>query len=68
VEDGVTFAGGSLLVSPSGEVLARAPDSGDCLLHAELTGSELTKARTPFSHLRDEDPALVARELQRLGW
>jgi predicted amidohydrolase len=67
VEGGVTFAGGSMLVAPTGQVLAQAPPLGDTVLHAELTAHELERARTPFAHARDEDPALVARELKRLG-
>lgn len=66
VEGAVTFTGGSLIVGPDGEVLDRAsPDSESLLLH-ELSLDEVARARRPYSHLRDEDPSLVHRELGRL--
>ena len=67
VEGGVTFAGGSLVVGPSGEVLARAGSARPETLHATLDPDVLAGARRPGFHGRDDDPALVARELGRLG-
>jgi len=66
VEGGVTFAGGSLLVAPDGEVVVRA-GSHEHLLEAVLDPAELTRARRPAYHRRDDRPALIASELQRLG-
>jgi predicted amidohydrolase len=66
VEAGLTFAGGSLVVSPGGDVLERAGDEGDALLLAELSLDTVERARRPYAHLRDEDLALVKRELNRL--
>lgn len=66
VEGGVTFAGGSFAVDPAGEVVARAPaDEEKCLL-VDLDLAEVARARRGYSHLRDEDPALLLRELERL--
>jgi NAD+ synthase (glutamine-hydrolysing) len=64
VEGGVTFAGGSLVVGPDGAVLERAGES-ECVIAAELTHSELQRARRPYAHARDDDPHLVVRELRR---
>jgi predicted amidohydrolase len=64
-EGGVSFAGGSLVVAPTGEVLARAGDAGEVTLAVELSRAELARARRPYAHARDDDPALVLRELAR---
>jgi predicted amidohydrolase len=64
-EGGVTFAGGSIIVGPKGTVLARAGDSGEETLTAELTEAMFRAARQPYAHSRDDDPGLVIRELQR---
>ena len=66
VEGAVTFAGGSLIVSPTGDVLARAPALEPALLRATLDPAVLAQARRPYFHGRDDDPRLVARELSRL--
>ena len=65
VEGGATFAGGSLIVGPGGEVLARAPEAVEALISAELSLSELARSRRPYAHIRDEDPAWTAAELAR---
>lgn len=64
-EDGATFAGGSLLVDPEGSVVARAPEGEEAVLTATLRRDAVTAARTPYQHLRDEDPAWVLRALER---
>lgn len=64
-EDGFIFAGGSVIVGPSGEPLAAAEDD-ETLLTAELSLDEVERARRPYAHARDEDPHLVLRELARL--
>lgn len=65
-EDGLTFAGGSMVVAPDGRIAARAPEVREATLRFTLTRAALREARNPFSHLRDEDPALVVRELRRI--
>jgi predicted amidohydrolase len=65
VEGGVTFAGGSLIVGPDGAVLDHADDRSECVLHAPLRRDVLAAARRPYAHSRDDDPALVLRELAR---
>lgn len=66
VEGGVTFAGRSLVVAPDGTVLAEGAEDREDRLEAVLDRERLRAARRPFSHLRDEDPAVVRRALARL--
>jgi predicted amidohydrolase len=65
-EEGVTFAGDSVVVSPNGNVLARAPQADPAVLDCSLPREELRQARTPYAHLRDEDPGFLWRALGRL--
>lgn len=65
VEGGVTFAGGSLIVGPGGDVLARAPELEEAVIAAELSRGELARGRRPFAHARDEDAAWTLAELGR---
>lgn len=65
-EDGVTFAGASMVVDPSGEVLARAPEVDTAVLDVTLDRERIASARQPSSHLRDEDPALTLHALERI--
>jgi predicted amidohydrolase len=65
VEGGVTFAGGSVLVAPDGAVLARADDASETTIRADFDRSALEQARRPYSHARDDETALIMRELGR---
>lgn len=65
VEGGVTFAGGSVVAGPDGEVLCRAESGGEATITAELSRAELGRARQPYAHRRDDDATLVIRELER---
>lgn len=66
VEGPCVFAGGSLIVGPEGRTLVRGSDEAEDRPTAELDLRAVAAARRPFSHARDEDPYLVARELDRL--
>jgi len=66
VEGGLSFAGGSMVVDPTGEILATAPQGKTGTIEVALTRRALRGARTPYAHLRDEDPAYLARTLTRL--
>lgn len=66
VEDGITFAGGSLVVDPTGTVVARAPEAEVARLSVTLEREAVAAARQPYAHLRDEDPAVTLLTLQRI--
>ncbi len=66
IEGGVTFAGNSLVVGPDGEILAEGAQGTEDRLEARLRRDAVRSSRRPYSHLRDEDPALVRRELERI--
>lgn len=65
VEGGVTFAGGSAIVGPDGEVLARAPEGREAVIEADVSLQELTRSRRPYAHVRDDDPEWVLDQLAR---
>jgi predicted amidohydrolase len=67
VEGSLCFCGGSMVIAPDGEVVARAGDTGPERLTVELDRAAVAAARRPFAHARDEDPHLLARELARLA-
>lgn len=66
VEGPLCFAGGSMIVAPDGAVLARADDLAEDRIDAELSLDAVAAARRPYAHLRDDDPRLVAREIERI--
>ena len=63
VEEGLVFAGGSLVVGPSGEVLMEAPQGRPGTLDLTLSRKALRRGRVPYAHLRDEDPQFMAQAL-----
>lgn len=65
IEGGVTFEGGSVIVGPGGDVLARAPESAEAVIAADLSLRELARSRRPYAHVRDEDVAWTISELTR---
>lgn len=66
VEDGINFWGGSEVVSPKGEVIAKGPYFEEALLIAELDEGEIRRSRVTSPILRDENLDLVLYELQRI--
>jgi len=65
-EDGACFWGGSEVVAPSGETVAKARYLEDELLLAELDPGSLRRARVANPLLRDERLDLTAREIARI--
>jgi predicted amidohydrolase len=61
VEGAVTFAGGSFVVGPDGDILARADSSRELIIDATFSRSALKRARRPAWHGRDDDPGIVIR-------
>jgi predicted amidohydrolase len=66
-EDGVGFWGGSEVVDPEGEVVARAPLYEEHLLVATISPHRIRRARTVSPLLRDEQLDLTLRELRRIA-
>ena len=67
VEGGVAFAGASRVYAPDGTCLAAAPAGQEAVVDAVLDPEAVAVARRPGAHLRDEDPRLVIRELERIA-
>lgn len=63
-EEGVTFAGGSDILAPTGALLARAPEGEEALVTADLDPDLLRRARTALPLERDEQRDLTAREIR----
>jgi predicted amidohydrolase len=66
-EDGVNFWGGSEVVGPDGEVLARAPDFEEALVFATLSDAPLRRQRTRLPLRRDENVTLNGLEFARIA-
>jgi predicted amidohydrolase len=67
VEGGVVFAGASRVYAPDGGLIAAAPAGREAIVDAVLDPDAVAVARRPGAHLRDEDPWLVVRELERIA-
>lgn len=65
-EDGVSFFGGSCVVSAQGEFIVEAPHLEEALVYASVDQDGTRRARYSTGVLRDEKPDLVLRELRRL--
>jgi predicted amidohydrolase len=65
-EDGVNFWGGSMVVGPSGRVVARADQFEEGVLRARLDRGEVRRERISTPLLRDEDIDLTLAELARV--
>jgi len=63
-EEGVTFAGGSEILEPTGRVAARGPEDEEALVTADLDLDLLRRARTALPLERDERRDMVAREVR----
>lgn len=66
IEDGITFGGGSRVISPTGGIVARAGREEPELLLAEIETAQIRRARTFFPLLGDEKLDMVHRELTRI--
>lgn len=66
VDEGITFAGGSLVADPSGAIVARAPQAEPARLDVVLERDRVARARHPFAHLRDDDPTVTLQTLERI--
>ncbi|MGB2867675.1 MAG: nitrilase-related carbon-nitrogen hydrolase [Bacteroidota bacterium] len=65
-EDGVSFWGGSAIVSPGGAMIAQAKLNKEDLIFGQVDSLEVERARRFSRHFLDERPELVIRTLRRL--
>ena len=65
-EDGKHFGGGSFVVDPEGNLIARAGDSVEELLKVTINLDQIQRTRARLPLLRDEKPNLLLRELKRI--
>jgi predicted amidohydrolase len=65
-EDGACFWGGSELIAPSGEPVAKAEYLSEQILVAEINSTEVRRARMVNPLLRDERLDVTLRELERI--
>ncbi len=65
-EDGVGFSGDSHVAAPDGGLLVQGPLLREDLLLARLSSQAIRRQRRALPLLRDEDPYLIQRELNRI--
>lgn len=66
-EDGLNFYGGSSVFNPQGESILLGPNFEEKLLTTEIDLQQLHRTRAQLPLLRDENPELTLRELERLN-
>ncbi|HEU4562566.1 MAG TPA: nitrilase-related carbon-nitrogen hydrolase [Longimicrobium sp.] len=60
------YAGGSMVIGPGGDLLAKGDDLGEDRVTVDLSLDAVARARRPYAHARDDDPRLVHAELARI--
>jgi predicted amidohydrolase len=66
VDESITFWGGSQVLAPSGEALFQAPLHDEGLYFVDIDLGDVRRERVALPLLRDEQPELVLRELDRI--
>jgi predicted amidohydrolase len=66
VDESITFWGGSEIIGPAGETIARAPLYDEAVVYADVALADVRRERIALPLLRDERPTLHVRELQRI--
>lgn len=66
-EAGHRFWGGSRILDPHGEIVAKVDDDSETLIVGELSYDAVRKARFELPTVRDSNLALVQREVNRLA-
>jgi predicted amidohydrolase len=64
-EDGKSFAGGSFIYAPSGQLIAKASYVEEEFLLAEIDLEEIRKYRKKWPYKRDDKPEVILAALQR---
>jgi predicted amidohydrolase len=65
-EDGVAFGGYSTAIGPDGDFLTRGEHFEECLVTARVNPESVRTKRRSLPLLRDEQPELVLKELERI--
>ena len=66
IEDGVTFWGGSMVISPEGAILAEATQLTEAILTVSIDTAKAQHHRQFSPFIRDEKKAVVLKELERI--
>lgn len=66
VDESISFWGGSEVIGPAGETIARAPLYDEALVYADVPLADVRRERIALPLLRDERPELLVRELERI--
>jgi predicted amidohydrolase len=66
VEDGVNFWGGSEVVAPSGETVARAKFFDEDLIYSQIHPEHVRQARQLSRHFLDDNPLLTRHLLEKV--
>lgn len=66
VDESISFWGGSEVIGPTGELIARAPLYDEAMLYVDVPLADIRRERIALPLLRDERPVLQARELGRI--
>ena len=66
VDESVSFWGGSMVLGPSGDVIAEGPLYDEALVLADVPVADVRRERIGLPLLRDERPELLVRELGRI--
>lgn len=66
VEDGKTFAGGSFIYNPAGQLIAKASYTEEELLIKEIDLKEIRELRKKWPYKRDEKPEIICEALKRI--
>ncbi len=66
IEDGVTFWGGSQIVSPSGAIITKAKFFDEDIITAHIQEEEIRRARKFSRHFIDDSPEFTVQQLQLL--
>jgi predicted amidohydrolase len=66
VDESITFWGGSEVIGPTGETIARAPLYDEAVVYADVALADVRRERIALPLLRDERPELQVRELERI--
>ena len=65
-EDGKSFAGGSFIYNPAGQLLARASYTDEEFLVCEIDVDEIRALRKKWPYKRDDKPEIILEALKRI--